>query len=119
MDAEVTATTITNNGTINVNADLTTEEFTNNADATVNIAKGIEITASTTYANAGTIDIKGTITGEVNNTGEIIVTYNEAQVAHSGAGIVRGVLDATEGTGFIAEDNQVLAIYQLTTLTVR
>lgn len=113
LDAEVTATTITNNGTINVNADLTTEEFTNNADATVNIAKGIEITASTTYANAGTIDIKGTITGEVNNTGEIIVTYNEAQVAHSGAGIVRGVLDATEGTGFIAEDNQVLAIYQM------
>ena len=115
LNESVQATTITNNGTINVNADLSTDNFTNNAEATVNVAKDIVIKPLNTaaYTNAGTINIKGTITGEVGNTGEIVVTYNEAQVEHTGVGIVRGVLDATEGTGFIAEDDQVLAIYQM------
>ena len=115
LNESVQATTITNNGTINVNADLSTDNFNNNAEATVNVAKDIVIKPLNTaaYTNAGTINIKGTINGTVDNTGEIVVTYNEAQVDHTGAGIVRGVLDATEGTGFIAEDDQVLAIYQM------
>ena len=112
---DVTVGELINNGTTTVDAVLTTDKFTNNADAIMVINagnKGINPVNTATYINNGTINCNGNIGGEVTNDGGVInVTYGATVVLHNGAGEVHGILNATENSEIA--NNQVKAIWQM------
>ena len=115
LNADVTAGELVNNGTTIVDAVLTTDLFTNNAEAIVTVNagnKGINPAGTATYTNNGTINCHGNIGGKViNNNGVINVTYGATVVMHNSKGVVHGILDATANTEIA--NNQVKAIWQM------
>lgn len=99
LTADVTAGELENNGTTNVNAVLTTDNFNNVAGGTVNVADGMGIVPAGTanYTNNGTINCFGNIGGKVANTGGLInVTYGATTVLHDNQGVIHGILDAAK-----------------------
>lgn len=99
LTADVTAGKFENNGTTNVNAVLTTDDFNNVAGGTVNVAEGMGIVPAGTadYTNNGTINCYGNIGGKVANTGGVInVTYGATTVLHDKKGVIHGILDAAK-----------------------
>ena len=114
LNADVTAKSLTNKGNTNVNAILTTDNFTNNMKTFIAADKGISgSTEANNFVNTGVIDCAGNIGGThpIANTGIIKVTYGATVVNHDGKGTIEGVLDAT--TNAEIANNPVKAIWQM------
>jgi len=104
--SELTATNLTNSGTLNVSAfsTVSANAITNTNSGLINIATDGQLVSTTPIANTGTIVNNGTITGDVVTTGTGVFS-GSGTLAGSGVTSAGGVLSPGNSVGLVEATN--------------